>query len=110
MVRLVDRYTLPVVESYMGHIQSAAERKMRMALERLPDGEHRFTDHMDDGSPIAVAVTITGDEARSDFAGTGPVVPGNLNANRAIGVVAKLGERIVQSRIVFRQPAERTDR
>ena len=43
---------------------------------------------MDDGSPIAVSVTIRGDEATIDFTGTGPVVPGNLNANRAIVTAA----------------------
>ena len=38
LAALVERYTLPVVEAYMGHIQRAAERKMRAALARLPDG------------------------------------------------------------------------
>ena len=88
LLRLTDRYGLPVVEAYMRHIQTAAERKMRAALGRLPDGRHRFTDHMDDGSPIAVTITIDGDEATIDFTGTGPVVPGNLNANRAIVTAA----------------------
>ena len=88
LLALVGRYTLPVVAAYMGHIQAAADRKMRMALARLPDGRHRFADCMDDGSPIAVAVTISGDEAVIDFSGTGPVVPGNLNANRAIVTAA----------------------
>jgi len=86
--RLVERYTLPVVEAYMRHIQDAAERKMRRALSHLPDGERRFADAMDDGSPVAVAVTIDGDRAAFDFTGTGPVVPGNLNANRAIVTAA----------------------
>jgi 5-oxoprolinase (ATP-hydrolysing) len=85
---LVERHTLPVVEAYMRHIQDAAERKMRAALARLPDGCRRFVDHLDDGSPIAVAVTIAGDAATIDFTGTGPVLPGNLNANRAIVTAA----------------------
>ncbi len=72
----------------MGHIQEAAERKMRTALSRLADGRHEFVDHLDDGSPIAVAVTIRGDSAMIDFTGTGPVLPGNLNANRAIVTAA----------------------
>jgi 5-oxoprolinase (ATP-hydrolysing) len=88
LLRLIDRYGLPVVEAYMGHIQTAAERKMRAALGRLPDGVHRFVDHLDDGSPIAVAITIDGDQAAIDFAGTGPVMRGNLNANRAIVTAA----------------------
>jgi 5-oxoprolinase (ATP-hydrolysing) len=88
LLRLVGRYTLPVVQAYMGHIQAAAERKMRMALARLPDGENRFADCMDDGSRITVTITIAGDEAKIDFTGTGPVVAGNLNANRAIVTAA----------------------
>ena len=81
LLALVGRYTLPVVESYMVHIQRAAERKMRAALRRLPDGRYHFTDHMDDGTSIAVAVTIAGDEAVIDFGGTGPVVAGNLECH-----------------------------
>jgi 5-oxoprolinase (ATP-hydrolysing) len=88
LLSLVDRYTLPVVEAYMRHIQEAAARKMRAALARLPDGLHRFADRMDDGSPIAVEVTVEGDRATIDFTGTGPVVSGNLNANRAIVTAA----------------------
>jgi 5-oxoprolinase (ATP-hydrolysing) len=88
LLRLIDRYSLPVVDAYMGHIQRAAETKMRRALQRIADGTHTFTDHLDDGSPIAVAITVCGDQAVIDFAGTGPVLPGNLNANRAIVTAA----------------------
>lgn len=94
LARLVERYTLAVVEAYMGHIQRAAETKMRAALARLPSGRHAFVDHLDDGSPIACAVTLEDDpqgggkRATIDFTGTGPVLPGNLNANRAIVTAA----------------------
>jgi 5-oxoprolinase (ATP-hydrolysing) len=90
LLRLVERYTLPVVEAYMDHIQRAAEQKVRRALARLPDGVYPFTDHLDDGTPIAVAITIASDRAAIDFAGTGPVVAGNLNANRAITTAATM--------------------
>ena len=50
----------------------------------IPDGQYQFADQMDDGSPIAVTITITGDAIDIDFAGTAGVHPGNLNANRAI--------------------------
>lgn len=88
LLRLIGRYTLPVVQSYMGHIQDAAEQKMRLALSKLDDGTHRFVDHLDDGSPIAVAITVKGDSAVIDFTDTGPVLDGNLNANRAIVTAA----------------------
>ncbi|HMC12587.1 MAG TPA: hydantoinase B/oxoprolinase family protein, partial [Pirellulaceae bacterium] len=50
----------------------------------LPTGRREFVDHLDDGTPICVAITIAGDRATIDFTGTGPVSAGNLNANRAI--------------------------
>jgi len=84
LLRLIDRYSRPVVEAYMRHIRDAAERKMRLALARIPDGRYAFTDHLDDGTPITAAITIAADEAEIDFTGTGPVSRGNLNANRAI--------------------------
>ncbi len=71
---LVERYSLPVVHAYMRHIQDAAERKMRRALSAIPDGVYRFEDHLDEGSRIAVAITITGDNATVDFTGTGPIL------------------------------------
>jgi 5-oxoprolinase (ATP-hydrolysing) len=99
---LVSRYSLSVVEAYMGHIQRAASEKMRLALKNIPDGTYSLTDHLDNGSPIAVSIKIAGDLAMVDFAGTGPVLfppsgsaPSsnqsyNLNANRAIVTAAVL--------------------
>ncbi len=44
LLAMVERYSWPVVAAYMGHIQHAAERKMRLALSKLPDGSYRFAD------------------------------------------------------------------
>lgn len=82
--RLVQRYGLDQVIAYMGHIQTAAETKTRQALARLPAGRREFRDHLDDGTPLRVAVDIQGNSIQIDFSGTGPVLSGNLNANRAI--------------------------
>jgi 5-oxoprolinase (ATP-hydrolysing) len=84
------KYGIDVVHGYMRHIQTAAERKMRRAIASLLDGAHRFEDRLDDGSPIRLAVTINGDRAKLDFTGTGPVLPGNLNANPSIVASAVL--------------------
>jgi 5-oxoprolinase (ATP-hydrolysing) len=84
----IERYSWPVVRAYMRHIQEAAEKKMRHALDRLPDGLFQFRDHLDDGTPIAAAINIRGDSATIDFSGTGDVLPNNLNANRAIVTAA----------------------
>ena len=87
---LVGRYSLPVVQAYMQHIQRAAAEKMRMALSAIPDGEYQMTDHLDDGSPITVKIAILAESATVDFTGTGPVITTNLNANRAIVSAAVL--------------------
>jgi len=87
---LLAQHGAPVVRAYMRHIQTAAEKKTRAALARLGDGRRQFTDYLDDGSPISVTIDITGETAVFDFAGTGSVLSGNLNANRAIVTAAVL--------------------
>ena len=67
-----------------------AERRTREALRRLPDGVFRAATELegdgvsDQDIPIQVAVTITGDAARIDFAGTAPAVAGNVNCPLAV--------------------------
>ncbi len=90
LMEMVARYGVDVVHGYMRHIQGAAERKMRAAIRKLPEGVHRFEDCLDDGSAIRLAVAVEGDCATLDFTGTGPVLKGNLNANRAIVTSAVL--------------------
>ena len=51
LARLVERYSLAVVQAYMRHIQAAAEQKMRQALGAAPRRPLPFIDHLDDGSP-----------------------------------------------------------
>jgi 5-oxoprolinase (ATP-hydrolysing) len=113
LLAMVERFTLPVVQAYMRHIQTAAEQKLRQALAKLPAGRREFADHLDDGAAIKVAITVAerqkaegGKQKENnanlysdsacllpsaltiDFTGTGPVESGNLNANRAIVTAA----------------------
>ncbi|HEX4144048.1 MAG TPA: hydantoinase B/oxoprolinase family protein [Pirellulales bacterium] len=81
---LVEHYGWPVVSAYMEHIQQAAAEKVSRALARFAPGKRSFVDYLDDGSPIAVTIQLEAGRAVFDFAGTGPVLSGNLNANRAI--------------------------
>ena len=63
------------------------ERRMRVAIDALPDGVYRFADVMewgDDDLPIEVAVTVRGSEIDADFAGTASQVRGNINAVEAV--------------------------
>ena len=69
------------------------ERRMRAALEGVPDGEWAAEDVMDSTgegaeqqrpSSIRVALSIAGDELTVDFTGTDPQSAGNVNAVAAV--------------------------
>lgn len=86
----IDEQGLAKTQAYMGHIQKAAEKKMRQALTTFPEGIRRFEDMLDDGSPLCVSIDIQHEndpskaKAHIDFSGTGPVLKTNQNANPAI--------------------------
>jgi 5-oxoprolinase (ATP-hydrolysing) len=102
---LVERYSLPVVHAYMRHIQDAAERKMRLALAAIPDGVYRFEDHLDQGSTIAVSITIKDDNATVDFTGTGPVIAVPPLTKGGQGGVA----RAISAPPIANQPLDNTE-
>ena len=90
---LIDEYSLPIVQSYMRHIQSNAEAAVRemlisFSLQQGLDevGTVHASDQMDDGTPIHLSVTINRKEGSAlfDFSGTGPQVYGNTNAPPAV--------------------------
>ena len=85
---MTDRYGLETVLAYMRHVQDNAAAKVASEIAKLPDGELRFQDALDDGTPICVSLSVSGDHMEVDFAGTGPEVEGNLNAPRAVTVAA----------------------
>lgn len=96
LLGLVERYGVQVVSEYMGHLQDYAERMTREAIRRIPDGEYRFEDAMDDDGqghgplPLVVTITVEDDEARIDFTGTCPQAAGSVNANYAITLSATM--------------------
>lgn len=95
---LIEVYGLHVVQAYMNYIQQNAELAVRDMLKEIAKNTQARTgqtvleaeQHMDDGSPIKLRVTIdlsTG-SALCDFTGTGSEVWGNCNAPRAITLSA----------------------
>ncbi len=84
MRALAEAHGADVVARFMGELEDLAARRMGEALELLDDGDRAAREELDDGWPLAVAVRIAGGRARVDFAGSGPVHPGNLNATPAI--------------------------
>ena len=73
------------------------ERRMRAALDALPDGQWQFDDVLDSAGPrpqqqtpraSRSTLTIAGDEVTFDFTGTDAQRPGNVNAVEAVTVSA----------------------
>jgi len=96
---MVNHYGLAVVQAYMGHVQDAAEAAVRERLRELSmvnDMAEIDTvcavDYLDDGSTIALALTIDRRDGSAifDFSGTGPEIWGNCNAPRAVTTSAVL--------------------
>ena len=79
---------------YAAHLISYSARVMRHVIEMIPNGSYEAEDALDDDGisayevPIRVCVTVKGDHARVDFAGSSPQVAGALNAVEAITVSA----------------------
>jgi 5-oxoprolinase (ATP-hydrolysing) len=88
--RAVQRHTLPVVRSFMRHVQDNAAMSVRNAIGRLLPGEFRY--EMDNGGVIAVRIDIdrTSRNARVDFTGTSAQDAHNFNAPRAVCLAAVL--------------------
>lgn len=83
-------YGTRVVQAYMQHVRDNAAEAMRARIAALPDGTRRFEDQLDCGARICCTITITGDTAHIDFAGTSPQLNSNLNAPAAVTLSAVL--------------------
>ncbi|MCG6941482.1 MAG: hydantoinase B/oxoprolinase family protein [Thiohalocapsa sp.] len=70
------------------------ERLARGAIGAIPDGRYAFQDVLDDDGrglediPIRATLTIDGDRAHCDFAGTAAQVSGNVNCPLAVAAAA----------------------
>jgi N-methylhydantoinase B/oxoprolinase/acetone carboxylase alpha subunit len=93
---VVEKYGRSRVARYAAVVQDYTERVLRATLRRIPDGEYRFEDCLDDDGfddrPIwiRVAIRIAGDSAEVDFTGTDPQTRGGVNANYPITLSATL--------------------
>ncbi|MFD6053948.1 hydantoinase B/oxoprolinase family protein [Agromyces sp. NPDC060279] len=91
---IAARYGLEPTLAAMDELQDYAERRFRSAIRAIPDGEYRAADFVD-GSPwgagdipVAVVLTVAGDEIVVDLRGSGPQVVGNVNCPYASTVSA----------------------
>ncbi len=73
------------LETVFDEIVSRTNKRMRAAIENLPDGTYSFSDVMDDDGAgtedirICLEIIKKGDEIIFDFEGSDPQVPGNFN-------------------------------
>lgn len=90
LARMVDQFTLPVVEAYMRHVQDNAEESVRRVIEVLKDSSFEYK--TDQGAVIKVKITVDREkrEATVDFTGTSPVQNTNFNAPEPVTRAAVL--------------------
>jgi 5-oxoprolinase (ATP-hydrolysing) len=90
LTKMVDQFSLPVVEAYMQHVQDNAAESVRRVIDRLHDCA--FAYEMDQGTVIRVAITVdkAKREATVDFTGTSAQQPSNFNAPEPVTRAAVL--------------------
>ena len=85
LIELIDKIGVDTYEAFCVKWLEYGERKARVAIRELPDGEYCFEDYLDsDGAGktdllIKVKVIIRGDRITFDFTGTCPQVSGPYN-------------------------------
>ncbi|MCJ8280570.1 MAG: hydantoinase B/oxoprolinase family protein, partial [Rivularia sp. ALOHA_DT_140] len=90
LLKMVEQYSLEVVQNYMKFVQNNAEEAVRKAIDVLKDGS--FSYEMDSGAKIQVKVTINKESrsAKIDFTGTSKQLNSNFNAPKAVTQAAVL--------------------
>jgi 5-oxoprolinase (ATP-hydrolysing) len=88
--KMVDTFSLDVVQAYMRHVQDNAEESVRRVITRLKDGQ--FELKLDNGAQIKVAIRVNAAQrtAEIDFTGTSPQLSNNFNAPTAVCMAAVL--------------------
>jgi N-methylhydantoinase B len=82
---LVAERGLVALREALAALNEYGERRMRQRLAALADGVYTFTDVMDDDGqgqcdiPLCVTLTVHGESAHLDFAGSAAQVAGNIN-------------------------------
>ena len=90
LTEIAGKYGVRKTGFYLDALQQYSARLMRAALQCIPDGVYRAEDCLDDDGysdeplRLRVAITIRGQRAQVDFAGTAPACRGSMNAVIAI--------------------------
>ncbi|MBI4183139.1 MAG: hydantoinase B/oxoprolinase family protein [Proteobacteria bacterium] len=112
LIELMTDYGLPSLDPLADEFQGRAEAAMRAAIRALPDGTYRNeleTDGTTAPVTLRLALTIAGDEALADYAGSSPAQGNALNcpmcytfAMTAFALKAALSPRLPNNEGVFR--------
>ncbi|OMH30318.1 hydantoinase B/oxoprolinase family protein [Motiliproteus sp. MSK22-1] len=88
--RMINQFTLPVVEAYMQHVQDNAEESVRRVLDQLDDGDYYYPVENDCVIQVSVRVDKTRRSACIDFTGSSEQQANNFNAPKAVCYAAVL--------------------
>ena len=82
----VEKWGLPTVEAARDALLDYAETRTRALLDRIPDGEYRFSDYLEDDvvsdMPVRIVLRMTkapGGDVHLDYTGTDPQVSAAFN-------------------------------
>lgn len=90
LIELAGRRGVDELRAAFSALASYADRLVRAVIARLPDGDYRAEDFMDDdgvsAEPVRIAVelSVRGDAMTVDFSESAPQCAGNINAVAAI--------------------------
>lgn len=90
LIKMVEQYSLEIVQAYMQFVQDNAELAVKKAIASLNDGNFIYA--MDNGAEIQVRVKIdrVNKKATVDFTGTSSQQVSNFNAPAAVTQAAVL--------------------
>jgi len=94
LLEIIERRGESEATEYASQLIDYSARLMRYTIASIPDGTYEAEDALDDDGvedrpvPIRVGITIDGERALVDFAGSAPQVVGAINAVEAITVSA----------------------
>jgi N-methylhydantoinase B len=87
LAELAGRVGVEDLQAAFTEVLDYAERRMRVCLSELPDGERHAEDVLEarEGDlPIRLRATVRGEELELDFSGSADQHPGNLNCPEAV--------------------------
>ncbi len=84
LLALSESLGADAIRADMHAVLDDAEAAVAEAISELPDGTHGWTETLDDGTSVSVAITVEGGRLHVDFTGTDGATRTNLNAPRAV--------------------------